>query len=135
MTAKDTSPIFAPELFISNGVKDISFYEQAFGAAVQMRFSNDDGSVHVAQLSIGGTIFHLHEVTADGNFFSPGKHNGTTIRVGLFVTNVDKVMDTAIKAGAVEISAAQDYDYGYRQGILKDPFGHYWQIQQKIVSI
>jgi PhnB protein len=25
-----------------------------------------------------------------------------------------------------------DHDYGYRQGMVKDPFGHYWQIQKKI---
>jgi PhnB protein len=41
-------------------------------------------------------------------------------------------MNKALNAGAIEISAAQDYEYGYRQGILKDPFGHYWQIQKRI---
>jgi PhnB protein len=45
---------------------------------------------------------------------------------------VDEVMNTALKAGAVEVSPAQDYEYGYRQGTIKDPFGHYWQIQKKI---
>ncbi len=66
------------------------------------------------------------------HFFSPDKNNGTTIRIGLFVSDVDEVMNKAIKAGAVEIYPAQDYDYGYRQGIIKDPFGHYWQLQKKI---
>ena len=47
-------------------------------------------------------------------------------------SNVDEVMSKAIKAGAIEISSAQDYEYGYRQGTIKDPFGHYWQIQKKI---
>ena len=132
MITKDRKTFFAPELFINNGVKDISFYENAFGASEQMRFSNDDGSIHVVELSIDGTIFHIHEITAKQYFFSPDKNNGTTICIGLFVSEVDEVMSNAIRAGAVEISPPQDYEYGYRQGTIKDPFGHYWQIQKKI---
>ena len=41
-------------------------------------------------------------------------------------------MQKAIQAGASEINAPEDHDYGYRQGMFKDPFGHYWQIQKKI---
>ena len=59
MTAKNNKPFFAPELFINNGTKDISFYENAFGAREVMRFTNDDGSIHVAELSIEGSIFLL----------------------------------------------------------------------------
>ncbi|GAB2825135.1 VOC family protein [Ferruginibacter profundus] len=132
MTAKENKTFFAPELFINNGVMDISFYQNAFGATEQLRFTNDDGSIHVAELSIDGAIFHVHEVTANTSFFSPGKNNGSTVCIGLFVADVDAVMHNAITAGATEISPAQDYDYGYRQGSIKDPFGHYWQIQKKI---
>ena len=132
MTTTAPTTFFAPELFINNGVRDISFYENAFGATEQLRFSNDDGSIHVVELSIDGTIFHVHEITANQHLFSPDKHDGSTIRIGLFVPDVDEVMSKTIKAGAVEISPAQDYEYGYRQGIIKDPFGHYWQIQKKI---
>ena len=132
MTTQDNKTFFAPELFIKNGVKDISFYKNAFGASEQMRFSNDDDSIHVVELSIDGAIFHIHEITANQNFFSPDKNNGTTICIGLFVSDVDGVMSKAIKAGAIEVSPAKDYEYGYRQGKIKDPFGHYWQIQKKI---
>jgi PhnB protein len=132
MTTNDGAPFFAPELFVNNGVKDISFYGNAFGAKEIMRFSNPDGSLHVAELSINGTIFHIHEITEHGGVFSPDKLNGTTVRIGLFVADVDEVINKAIKAGAIEISPPQDYEYGYRQGIIKDPFGHYWQLQKKI---
>jgi len=70
MIAKDSKTFFAPELFINNGVKDISFYENAFGASEQMRYSNDDGSIHVVELSIDGAIFHIHEITAKEYLFS-----------------------------------------------------------------
>jgi PhnB protein len=41
-------------------------------------------------------------------------------------------MNKAINAGATVVSAAQSYDYGYRQGEIKDPFGHVWMIEMKI---
>jgi len=132
MESKNNQTFFAPELFINNGIKDISFYEKAFGAKEQLRFNNDDGSLHVVELSINGAIFHIHEITAKQYFFSPDKNNGSTVCIGLFVPDVDEVISKAIKAGAVEINPAQDYEYGYRQGTIKDPFGHYWQIQKKI---
>ena len=123
---------FAPQLFFTSGLKNIDFYEKAFDAIELRRWTNDDGSLHVAELSIDGAIFHIHEESAKSNKFSPEKINGTTVLIGLFVTDVDRVMKKAIEAGATEISAAQDYDYGYRQGEIKDPFGHVWQIQMKI---
>jgi PhnB protein len=132
MESKNNQTFFAPELFINNGVKDISFYEKAFDAKEQLRFNNDDGSLHVVELSINGAIFHIHEITAKQYFFSPDKNNGSTVCIGLFVPDVDEVISKAIKAGAIEINPAQDYEYGYRQGTIKDPFGHYWQIQKKI---
>ena len=57
---------------------------------------------------------------------------GVTAVIGLFVPDVDEVMHKAIQVGAIEINPAEDHDYGYRQGMFKDPFGHYWQIQKKI---
>ncbi len=125
-------PFFAPQLYIKNGVRDIGFYSKAFGAIELRRWTNDDGTLHVAELSIDGALFHLHEEVANSGSFNPGKHNGTTATIGLFVPDVDAVMDKAVAAGATVTSPAQDYDYGYRQGEIKDPFGHLWLIEKKI---
>ena len=124
--------VFAPQLYIKSGIKDISFYTKAFGAIELRRWTNDDGSLHVAELSIAGSLFHLHEESIRSAQFSPEKYNGTTTLIGLFVPDVDAVMNSAIASGAIEISPAQDYDYGYRQGEIKDPFGHTWLIEMKI---
>lgn len=131
MTEK-IKPFFAPQLVIKNGVHDISFYTKAFDAIELRSFKNDDGSYHVAELSIDGAMFHLHEEVHRPGSFSPEKYNGTTAYIGLFVPDVNAVMKSAIAAGGTERSPAQDYDYGYRQGELKDPFGHVWLIEQKI---
>lgn len=134
METADNKTFFAPQLFIKSGIRDISFYINGLGAVELRRFTDDDGSIHVAELSIDGAIFHLHEESPQKGSFDPLKNNGITAIIGLFVPDVDAVMKRAIKAGATEISPAQDYEYGYRQGEIKDPFGHHWLIQKKNIA-
>ena len=128
----ETKPTFAPQLVIPNGVTDISFYIKAFGAVELRRFSNDDGTIHVSELSIAGALFHLHEQTLHTSAVSPDKYHATTITIGLFVEDVHGVMAQAEAAGATVRSPVQDYDYGYRQGEVIDPFGHHWLIEKAI---
>jgi PhnB protein len=123
---------FAPQLYIESGIRDISFYEKAFGAVELRRFTNDDDSIHVAELSVDGLLFHLHEETPGSNLFAPQRLNATTVIIGLFVKDVDAVMNRAIESGAIVLSPAHSYDYGYRQGRIKDPFGHIWMIEAKL---
>lgn len=123
---------FAPQLYIKSGTKDVSFYTKAFGAVLEHSWNNDDGSIHAAELSIQGTLFHLHEQTERLNLYSPEDCDRLSTVIGLFVPDVDAVMNAAINAGATLLSKAKDYEYGYRQGEFKDPFGHIWQIEKKI---
>jgi PhnB protein len=123
---------FAPQLFIPAGTKDISFYINALDAKENFKLLNDDGTVHVAELTINGNIFHLHEEGPLKGRIEPHRAKGITTLIGLFVDDVDFVMNKALKAGAEIISPARDYDYGYRQGDFVDPFGHQWMIEKKI---
>ena len=130
MTASENF-LFAPQLYIKSGTSDIGFYEKAFGAAELRRWENDDGTVHVAKLAIGDLTFHLHEDNDKPGLFEPGKHHGTPVTIGLFVHDVDEVIKNSKAAGAREISPAKDYEYGYRQAEIEDPFGHCCLIEKK----
>ena len=122
---------FAPELHIPNGTHSIDFYTE-FGATEHFCLRNDDGSIHVAELEIDGAIFHLHETMRWFDALEPVGAKGVTSVIGLFVDDVQEVFDRAIIAGATEISPVTDHEYGYRQGMFKDPFGHHWQVQKKL---
>jgi PhnB protein len=123
---------FAPILYLDNVADAIEFYKKAFDAKELRRWSNDDGSVHVAEMMIEGALFHLHEeVLRDANL-SPKTLGGTCVILGLFVTDPRDVVAKAIAAGATEIHPVQDYDYGYMQGDIRDPFGHHWTIEKSI---
>ncbi len=125
----ETKTAFSPVLKIPNKVTNIDFYKQAFGAVERMRLNNDDGSVHVAEFEIDGAIFHLHEVTEYSDMVSPDVYGISTVTIGLFVADVQGLFNQAIAAGATVLNPVTDYEYGYRQGDLKDPFGHYWTLQ------
>jgi PhnB protein len=127
-----TIPAFAPMLSIGTNVTDVSFYEKAFGAVEVRRFSNDDGTIHVSEFTIGDAMFHLHEDAYDGRHFSPEKSNGTTVTIGLFVDDVRAMFDQAVACGAEIVSPVKDYEYQMRQGELRDPFGHLWTIQKDL---
>lgn len=131
MTSQDNTTFFAPELHIPNGTLDIDFYLK-MGAKEHFCLKNEDGSIHVAELELNGAIFHLHETMRWFEALEPAQAKGVTAVIGLFVPDVHEIMKNAIRAGATEISPVTDHDYGYRQGMFRDPFGHYWQIQKKI---
>lgn len=80
MTNKRT--YFTPQLNIKSGIKDISFYAKACEAVELRRWLNDDGGIHVAELSIEGAIFHFHEEPLKSGSFEPKRHNGTTATIG-----------------------------------------------------
>ena len=129
---KDNTTFFAPKLFLKQLAPAIEFYKKAFDAIVLRQWNNDDGSVHVAEMSIDGALYHMHEETKRINALSPETLKGTSILLGLFVDDPHKVMAKAQAAGGTEIDPIQDYDYGYQQGTLADPFGHQWVLQKKI---
>ena len=133
-TVHESTPktFFAPHLTLRSVLAGIEYYKSAFDANELRRWSNSDGSVHVAEMEIGGALFHLHEETLSSGELSPETLKGVTSLVGIFVSDPDSVILAATSAGGHVCSQMQDYDYGYRQGTLVDPFGHKWLIQKKI---
>jgi PhnB protein len=127
-----TKTSFAPMLAIASGVTNIDFYKEAFNAIENFCLRNDDGSIHVAEFTIDGAMFHVHEVTQFSGTKTPASVGGGTVSVGLMVDDVHAVFDRAIAAGATQIIPVTDFEYGYRQGEFTDPFGHRWIIEKKL---
>jgi PhnB protein len=123
---------FAPQLFLKNVLPAMDFYKKAFKAIELRRWSNPDGSVHVAEMEIDGAMFHLHQESPNSKQLCPETVSATTSLIGIFVSDPHELVKTAEAAGGSVSYPVQDYDYGYRQGIIVDPFGHQWLIQKKI---
>lgn len=129
---KTTATFFAPHLAIKVLRPAVEFYQAAFDAKILRKFENDNGSIHVAEMEIDGCLFHLHEEVGNSRQLSPETLHATTVLVGLFCADPDRFMHQAEKAGGRVTNPIQDFDYGYRQGVITDPYGHQWLLQKKI---
>lgn len=133
MMKDNSKPTFAPLLYVKkDGAAAVEFYKKALGAVELRRFSNDDGTLHVSELEIAGSLFRLHEEKTEAGQLSPQTAGGVTAVICLMVDDPDALMAQAVAAGGEEISPMQDYDYGYRQGDMLDPFGHLWTFEKVI---
>jgi len=129
---EENSTFFAPMIYLKRVAPAIEFYKNAFDAIELWRRSNDDGSVHVAEMSIHGALFHMHEEVTRNDELSPETLKATTIAIGLFVSDPHAVMAKALAAGGTELDPVRDYESEYRQGCVADPFGHHWLLEKKI---
>src|SRR5438477_6000337 len=121
------NPNIAPWLAVSDAPKADDYYKAAFGAVELYRLPADDGSLAVAQLSVGGALFW---VQADSNVGPSGAGTGS-VRMILSVDDPDAVFDRAVGAGAAVVSAIHE-DYGWRTGRVTDPFGFDWEMSKQL---
>ncbi len=117
----------APMLSVRGGAKAIAFYKEAFGAEEIFCLEGEQGQV-VARLSVGGAEFWVADESPKHLNFSPESLGGGSVRMVMTVAEPDAMFNRAIAAGAKQISAMKDHDYGWRVGRLIDPFGHHWEI-------
>ncbi|HUD46374.1 MAG TPA: VOC family protein [Candidatus Baltobacteraceae bacterium] len=128
----DQATFFAPHLTVRNVLAELEFCKAAFGALELRRWSNPNGSVHVAEMEINGALFHIHEEMPDSGEASPETLRGTTSAIGLFVPDPAATIRKAVAVGGAETRPVRNYDYGYQQGTVTDPAGHVWLIQKRL---
>ncbi len=127
-TLVKTTAVFVPTLYVKDLAAALSFYKRAFNAT-ELWHINHEGRIHVAEMSIGPVTFRMHEESLNKLELSPFTLHGTSIVLGLLTPDPDELAARAELAGATILSPVQDYDYGYRQGTIRDPFGHHWCLE------
>jgi PhnB protein len=117
-----------PQLVVDDAERAIGFYREAFGADELVRNHAPDGRVmHCELLMFGGRILVADDFDADP-VSSPGRLGGSTVRLHLYVPDVETVYAKALEAGARSVMAPQDAFWGDRYAMVQDPCGHYWSI-------
>jgi PhnB protein len=124
-----TNPNIAPWLAVPDAQKAVDYYKAAFGAVELYRLPADDGSLAVAQLSVGGAVFW---VQSDSNA-SPAEAGSAPVRMILSVDDPDVLFERAVGAGATAVTPIHE-DYGWRTGRVTDPFGHDWEVSKQLTS-
>jgi len=127
------------ELFAYLHVKDaasaIEFYKRAFGAEEKFRLSEPGGRIGHAELVFNGTTLMLSDEFPEYGIRGPRPDETTSVTIHLHVDDADEVMKRAAAAGAVVERAPENQFYGERSGILRDPFGHRWNIGHHVEDV
>jgi PhnB protein len=93
------------------------------------------GKIGHAELQIGDSVVMLADEFPDMGAVSPKTVGGTPVTLGMYVEDVDKTFDAAVKAGAKALRPVENQFYGDRSGQIEDPFGHRWSISSHIEDV
>lgn len=118
-----------PSIVVKGASDAIAFYKKAFGAKEVGRYYMPDGkTIMHAELVIGDSKLMLCDEIPEMKCLSPQTMGGPSSSMYLYVKNVDRVFDKAVKAGATVAHPVMDAFWGDRNGGIIDPFGHVWGI-------
>jgi PhnB protein len=131
----DGYPRVSPYLVVDGAAQAIDFYTQVLGASERMRMGGPDGKIGHAELQFGDSVVMLADEYPDMGYVGPKAVGGTPVTIGVYVEDVDKTFDAAVKAGAKALRPVEDQFYGDRSGQIEDPFGHRWSIQTHIEDV
>lgn len=131
----DGYPRVSPYLVVDGAAQAIDFYTQVLGASERMRMGGPDGKIGHAELEFGDSVVMLADEYPDMGYVGPKAVGGTPVTIGVYVEDVDKTFDAAVKAGAKALRPVEDQFYGDRSGQIEDPFGHRWSIQTHVEDV
>jgi len=111
------------------------WYAEAFGAVEQSRVPLPGGAVMTVELLFGDSPVHLGSEFPAAGILSPLSIGGSATVLQIDVADVDAAWARALAAGAEVHHPLADQFWGERHGQLKDPFGHHWNLAQRIREV
>ena len=122
-------------LVVPDASEAADWYARAFGARETGRIPLPDGTVMTVELDFGGASVHLASEFPDAGIVAPGTIGGTATVLQINTTDAAALWAQAVGAGAEVRHELADQFWGERHGQLTDPFGHRWNIAQRIRDV
>ncbi len=130
------APASATAYITLNGAAEaIAFYAKAFGATEDLRLENPDGKIAHAEIKIGNTTIMLSDEWPDFGARGPVAIGGSPVKFSIQVSDADAAVAHAIEAGCSELRPVEDQFYGFRGGMVADPYGYSWFIQHQVEEL
>lgn len=120
---------------VSDANAAIDFYIKAFGATEKFRLTEPGGRIGHAEVNFDGITLMLADEYPEYGIRGPLAVGGTPVTIHLHVDNADAMIQRALDHGAQLERAPQDEFYGERGGVVRDPFGHRWNIGHSIEQL
>jgi PhnB protein len=121
-----------PGLVFKDANAALAFYRTAFGAKELYRLVEPAGRVGHAEMMIGDSLVMMSDEYPEIGIMSAEHYEGSPVRLSIVVKNPDAAFKRALDAGAVETRPLQNEFYGWRSGIVRDPFGYHWFITSQV---
>lgn len=123
-----------PSLVVRDPDAAITMYEQAFGAEQTLCLRTPEGQVMHAELKIGDSIFMLGGEWPEMGVKAPAPDHCSG-SLHLYVADVDKAFERAVRAGCQPIMPPADMFWGDRYAKVLDPFGHQWSLGTRLEDL
>ncbi|HEY4369412.1 MAG TPA: VOC family protein [Steroidobacteraceae bacterium] len=124
-----------PYLRLKHAAEAIEFYKKAFAATELFRLAEPGGRIGHAEIRIGATTLMLADEYPEYGIVGPQTLGGTTVAIHLHVDDADAWIERAVREGAVITRPAANAFYGERAGVVRDPFGHEWQLGHRTEDV
>ena len=124
-----------PHIVVPDADRAADWYVQAFGAEEQSRVPLPGGRVMTVELRLGDTPMHVASEFPDAGIVSPLTIGGTATVLQIDTEDADALWARALAAGAEVRHELADQFWGERHGQLTDPFGHRWNVAQRLRDV
>jgi PhnB protein len=124
-----------PHIVATDADAAAAWYARAFGAQERGRVPLPGGRVMAVELAIGDSTLHVASEFPDAGVASPLTVGGTATVLQIQTEDADRLWARALAAGAEVRHELADQFWGERQGQVVDPFGHRWNIAQRLRDV
>ena len=111
------------------------WHASAFGARELSRIPLPGDTVMTVELAFGESVVHVGSEFPDMGIVSPLTIGGTATVLQLNTEDADRLWTRALDAGAEARVELADTFWGERHGQLTDPFGHRWNVAQRLRDV
>lgn len=128
-----------PFITVKNPSEAIEFYKMVFNARVKDITEHPDGNgnnmiVH-AELDFGNGFLQLGAANPAYHLVLPPDEDNACYSLGIYVMNVDQVVEHAVASGAKVREPVVNFVSGDRFGSILDPFGVRWSVMTRIEDL
>jgi PhnB protein len=125
----------AAHIFVPDAAEAAAWYSRAFGAREVSRVPLPRGRVMTIEVAFGDSVVHVGSEFPGMGILSPLAIGGTATVLQIDTDDADGLWRRALDAGAEPRGELADAFWGERHGQLADPFGHRWNIAQRLRDV
>ena len=124
-----------PHIVVPDAGEAAAWYGRAFGAEERSRVPLPGGRVMTVELAIGDSALHVGSAFPQFGILAPADIGGTATVLQIETADARGLWARALEAGAEPQGELAEQFWGELHGQLVDPFGHRWNVAQRVREV